>query len=173
MRRVVSECCLFMPFQKAIGGISGYYVASFTPRALALIEANQKNPSWAIPRQLKIVAPLDAKRPLTGARSVNAGPIYDPAQDKMLGGVINTYSTLAFAETTFGLLRSERRLGPVSDLNRRSIANRTAINEWVAAHPLLELGVAEPERRGAAVTLLKVNDKDISDAAIHARIIAR
>ena len=173
VRRVVSECCLFMPFQKAIGGISGYYVASFTPQALALIEANQKNPSWAIPRQLKIVAPLDAKRPLTGARSVNAGPIYDPAQDKMLGGVINTYSTLAFAETTFGLLRSERRLGPVSELNRRSIANRTAINEWVAAHPLLELGVAEPERRGAAVTLLKVNDKDISDAAIHARIIAR
>ena len=86
MRRVVSECCLFMPFQKAIGGISGYYVASFTPQALALIEANQKNPSWAIPRQLKIVAPLDAKRPLTGERSVNAGPIYDPAQDKMLGG---------------------------------------------------------------------------------------
>ena len=109
--RVVSECCLFMPFQKAIGGISGYYVASFTPQALALIEANQKNPSWAIPRQLKIVAPLDAKRPLTGERSVNVGPIYDPAQDKMLGGVINTYSTLAFAETTFGLLRSERRLG--------------------------------------------------------------
>jgi len=173
VRRVVSECCLFMPFQKAIGGISGYYVASFTPQALALIEANQKNPSWAIPRQLKIVAPLDAKRPLTGARSVNAGPIYDPAQDKMLGGVINTYSTLAFAETTFGLLRSERRLGPVSELNRRSIANRTAINEWVAVHPLLELGVAEPERRGAAVTLLKVNDKDITDPAIHARIIAR
>ena len=173
VRRVVSECCLFMPFQKAIGGISGYYVASFTPQALALIEANQKNPTWAIPRQLKIVAPLDAKRPLTGERSVNAGPIYDPAQDKMLGGVINTYSTLAFAETTFGLLRSERRLGSVSDLNRRSIANRAAINEWVASHPLLELGVGEAERRGAAVTLLKIRDADITDAALHARIIAR
>ncbi|MGB8314901.1 MAG: NAD(P)-dependent oxidoreductase [Aestuariivirga sp.] len=173
VRRVVSECCLFMPFQKAIGGISGYYVASFTPQALELIEANQKNPSWAIPRQLKIVAPLDPKRPLTGERSVNAGPIYDPAQDKMLGGVINTYSTLAFAETTFGLLRSERRLGSVSDLNRQSIANRAAIDDWVAAHPLLELGVAEAERRGAAVTLLKIKDADITDAAIHARIIAR
>ncbi|HTH07617.1 MAG TPA: hypothetical protein VL916_17190, partial [Ilumatobacteraceae bacterium] len=116
------------------------------------------------------VAPLDAKRPLTGERSVNAGPIYDPAQDKMLGGVINTYSTLAFAETTFGLPRSERRLGSVSELNRRSMANRAAINEWVAAHPMLELGVAEPERRGAAVTLLKVNDRDITDPAIHARV---
>ena len=112
-----------------MAGFPDIGVASFTPQALALIEANQKNPSWAIPRQLKIVAPLHAtKRPLTGARSVNAGPIYDPAQDKMLGGVINTYSTLAFAETTFGLLRSERRLGSVSELNRRSISNRTAIN---------------------------------------------
>ncbi len=173
VRRVLSECCLFMPFQKAIGGISGYYVASFTPQALALVEANQKTPSWAIPRQLKIVAPLDPKRPLTGERSVNAGPIYDPALDKMLGGVINTYSTLAFAETTFGLLRSERCLGSVSDLNRRSIANRAAINDWVAAHPMLELGVTDPERRGAAVTLLKIRDADITDAVLHARIIAR
>ena len=173
VRRVMSECCLFTPFQKAIGGISGYYIASFTPQALALIEANQKTPSWAIPRQLKLAAPLDAKHPLTGERSVSVGPMYDPAADKMVGGVINTYSTLAFAETTFGLLRSERRLGSVSDLNRRSMANRAAINEWVAAHPLLELGVAEPERRGVAVTLLRVKDADITDPAIHARIIAR
>ena len=61
---------------------------------------------------MKIVAPLDAKRPLTGERSVNTGPIYDPAQDKMLGGVINTYSTLAFAETTFGCcVRTEAGFG--------------------------------------------------------------
>ena len=172
-RRVMTECCLFTPFQKAIGGISGYYIASFTPQALALIEANQKSPSWAIPRQLKLAAPLDAKRPLTGERSVNVGPIYDPAADKMIGGVINTYSTLAFAETTFGLLRSERRLGSVSALNKRSMANREVINEWVASHPLLELGVADPERRGIAVTLLRVRDADVTDPAIHARIIAR
>ncbi|HLF22012.1 MAG TPA: NAD(P)-dependent oxidoreductase [Aestuariivirga sp.] len=173
VRETMAKCCMFMPFQKAIGGISGYYVASFTPHALALIEKNQKQPSWAIPRQLKIAAPVDPKRPLTGERTVNVGPIYDPAQDKMLGGVINTYSTLAFAETTFGLLRSERRIGPVAELNRRSKANREAINEWVAAHPLFEPGVAEPERRGAAVTLLKVKDADIGDPALHARIIAR
>ncbi len=173
VRRVMNECCLFTPFQKAIGGISGYYIASFTPAALALIEANQKTPSWAIPRQLKLAAPLDAKRPLSGERSVSVGPIYDPAADKMVGGVINTYSTLAFAETTFGLLRSERRLGSVTDLNRRSMANRAAINEWIAAHPMLELGVADPERRGIAVTLLRVKDPEITDPALHARIIAR
>jgi lactate dehydrogenase-like 2-hydroxyacid dehydrogenase/phosphoserine aminotransferase len=173
VEQVMSACCLFTPFQKAIGGISGYYIASFTPQALALIEANQKTPSWAIPRQLKLAAPLDAKRPLTGERSVNVGPIYDPAADKMVGGVINTYSTLAFAETTFGLLRSERRLGSASDMNKRSIANRGAINAWVAKHPLLELGVADAERRGVAVTLLRVKDADITDPAIHARIIAR
>ncbi len=172
-REVMVKCCLFTPFQKAIGGISGYYIASFTPQALALIEANQKNPSWAIPRQLKIAAPLDPKKPLTGDRSVNAGPIYDPSTDRMLGGVINTYSALAFAETTFGLLRSERRLGPVAELNRRSIANRAVVDKWTAAHPLLELGVADPERRGCAVTLLKIRDADTTDGSIQARILAR
>ncbi|MBC8036436.1 MAG: phosphoglycerate dehydrogenase, partial [Rhizobiales bacterium] len=158
---------------KAIGGISGYFVASFTPQALELIEKNQKQPSWAIPRQLKIAAPVDPKKPLTGERTVKVGPIYDPAQDKMLGGVINTFATLAFAETTFGLLRSEKRNGPVAELNRRSMANRQAVNDWVAANPLFKLGVANPEHRGAAVTLLQVNDPDVTDPAIHARIVAR
>ncbi|GLS17148.1 phosphoglycerate dehydrogenase [Labrys miyagiensis] len=173
VNNVIAKCCMFMPFQKAIGGISGYFVVSFTPQALGLVEKNQKSPSWAIPRQLKIVAPVDPKRPLTGERTVNVGPIYDPAQDKMLGGVINTYSTLAFAETTFGLLRSEKRLGSVSDLYQRSVRNRAAVNDWVAKHPLFELGVVDPERRGAAVTLLRIKDADITDPAIHARIIAR
>ena len=61
-------------------------------------------------------------------------------------------------------MRSERNIGPVGTLNKRSIANRQAINDWVAPKPLFELGVADEERRGAAVTLLKVNDPDITDA---------
>jgi phosphoserine aminotransferase len=170
---VMAKCCLFMPFQKAIGGVSGYYVASFTPQALDLIERNQQLPSWAIPRQLKLAVPVDAKRPLSGARTVALGPLYDPAADKMLGGVINTYSTLAFAETTFGLLRTEKRVGTVADMNRRSVANRAAIDAWVAAHPLIELGVRDAERRGAAVTLLKVNDPGMQETGLHDRIIAR
>lgn len=173
VRQVMTKCCLFMPFQKAIGGISGYYLVSFTPQALELAEANQKTPSWAIPRQLKLAVPLDARLPLTGDRSVKLGPLYDAEQNKMLGGVINTYSTLAFAETTFGLLRSEKRLGDVTTLNERSIRNRTAINDWVAKYKVLELAVTDPDKRGAAVTLLKVIDEDIVDPAIHARIIAR
>ena len=171
--QVMTKCCMFTPFQKAIGGISGYYIASFTPQALDLIERNQKQPSWAIPRQLKIAAPVDPKMPLTGDRTVKVGPMYDPAQDKMLGGVINTFSTLAFAETTFGLLRSEKRNGSVSELNRRSMANRQAVNDWVAANPLFRLGVKDAEHRGAAVTLLRVNDPGVSDPAIHARIVQR
>jgi len=171
--QVMSKCCMFTPFQKAIGGISGYYIASFTPQALELIERNQKQPSWAIPRQLKIAAPVDPKMPLTGERTVKVGPIYDPAQDKMLGGVINTFATLAFAETTFGLLRSEKRNGAVAELNRRSMANRQAVNDWVAANPLFRLGVRDAEHRGAAVTLLQVNDPDVTDPAIHARIVQR
>ncbi|WFU12252.1 NAD(P)-dependent oxidoreductase (plasmid) [Rhizobium sp. CB3090] len=173
VRAVMAKCCLFMPFQKAIGGISGYFIASFTPAALALIERNQSNPSWAIPRQLKIAPPLDPKQPLSSKRSVDAGPFYDAQEDKMLGGVINTYSTLAFAETTFGLLQTERRVGSVIELNKRSAANRLVVNEWVEKNPLFSLVVSEEERRGAAVTLLKVNDGAISSSDLHARIIAR
>ncbi len=171
--QVMEKCCLFMPFQKAIGGISGYFLVSLTPQALALVEENQKQPSWAIPRQLKLAAPSDPKMPLTGTRTVKLGPIYDPAQNKMLGGVINTFSTLAFAETTFGLLRVEKKIGPVAEMNRRSEANRAAINEWMSHSKLLQLGVGSPEHRGAAVTLIKVNDPAVTDPAIHARIIAR
>lgn len=173
VQQVMSKCCLFMPFQKAIGGISGYFLVSFTPQALALVEENQKKPSWAIPRQLKLAAPVDAKMPLSGERTVKLGPIYDPSENRMLGGVINTFSTLAFAETTFGLLRVERKIGSVKDMNRRSEQNRAAINEWMSNSDLLELGVTNPENRGAAVTLIKVKDKRITDAALHARIIAR
>ncbi len=171
--QVMAKCCLFMPFQKAIGGISGYFIVSFTPQALELVEENQKKPSWAIPRQLKLAAPVDPKMPLSGQRSVKLGPIYDPEQNKMLGGVINTFSTLAFAETTFGLLRVEKKIGPVAEMNRRSEANRAAINEWMSNSTLLELGVTSAEHRGAAVTLFKVNDVGVADPAIHARIIAR
>ncbi|TGQ24227.1 hypothetical protein EN859_036445, partial [Mesorhizobium sp. M00.F.Ca.ET.216.01.1.1] len=82
---------------------------------------------------------------MSGDRSVAVGPLYDPQGDKMLGGVINTYSALAFAETTFGLVRSERPLGSVEDLDRRSTANRDAINARVSRSPVLRLSVTEPE----------------------------
>jgi hypothetical protein len=165
VKQVTAKCCFFMPFQKAIGGISGYFVISFTPQALALVERNAKSPLSAIPRQLKLATPLDQKKPLSGERSVNIGPFYDPAADKMLGGVINTFSTLAFAETTFGLQRVAKMIGPVGKMNARSAANRAALNDWIKQQSLLQLGVAEAERRGAAVTLLRVNDADITTPA--------
>lgn len=173
VREAMAKCCFFTPFQKAVGGISGYFIISFTPQALALVEANQKSPGFAIPRQLKLAAPLDPKKPLSGERSVNIGPFYDPVSDKMLGGVINTFATLAFAETTFGLTDMARRVGDVGALNRRSTANRDLVNSWLAQNDRLEPGVADADRRGAAVTLLKIKDKDITDAEIHACIIAR
>jgi len=170
---VMEKCSMFTPFQKAVGGISGYFCWSMTPACFDLTEANQKDPAWAIPRQLKVVVPVDPKLPLTGEKSAKLGPIYDPAENKMLGGIINTYSTLAFAETTFGLLRTEKLVGSVKDMNTRSVANRKAVNEWTAKDDLLSLGVAEEERRGAAVTLIKVNDNDINDGDLHAKLIAR
>jgi len=170
---VTSKCSMFMPFQKAVGGISGYFCWSMTPQCFDLVEENQKNPAWAIPRQLKMAVPIDASKPLSSEKSAKLGPIYDPAEDKMLGGIINTYSTLAFAETTFGLLRTEKLVGSVKDMNARSVANRKAINEWTAKDDLLDLGVSEEERRGAAVTLIKVNDPDVTDADLNAKLIAR
>lgn len=173
IQAAMSKICMFTPLQKAIGGVSGYFVASFTPQALKLIERNQIDPCFAIPRQFKLAAPVDAKRSISGARTVEVGPFYDAEQDKMLGGVVNTYSILAFAETTFGLLRCGRMIGPVAELNRRSKQNRETVEKWIAGQNLLHLGVANPESRGTAVTLLKIIDPDISDPAIHARVVMR
>ncbi|QUX94055.1 phosphoglycerate dehydrogenase [Marinomonas sp. CT5] len=170
---VLSKCNLFMPFQKAIGGISGYFVVSLTKPALARINTNQKDPSWAIPRQLKIAVPRDAKAPLTSEKTTDLGPIYDAEKDQMLGGIINTFSTLAFAETTFAILRNEKMIGDVYALNARSTANREKVNQWIDNNDLFELGVANADSRGAAVTLLKVTDSDITDPDVHAKIIAK
>ncbi|MDR6433614.1 hypothetical protein [Brucella pseudogrignonensis] len=173
IKAVMEKCCLFTPLQKAIGGIAGYFVASFTPHALALIGRNQQTLSWFIPRQLRLTAPLDPKRPLSSQSSVEIGPFYDPASDKMLGGVINTFSVLAFARTTFGLMRVKSRIGNVEALNLASIRNRDVIANWTKTSTLLSLSVSDVERRGAAVTLLSVNDADITDPETHARILAK
>jgi phosphoserine aminotransferase len=172
-QEVTRRFCFFMPFQKAIGGISGYHILSFTPQALARVERNAKNPLSPVPRQLKLAVPIDPQMPLTGERTVAVGPFYDGAQDKMLGGVLNTFNNLAFAETTFGVLSAERRVGSVTDMNRRSAENRAAINTWLEGQSFIAAGVPDPERRGAAVTLLKINDPDITNTDLHARIIAR
>jgi lactate dehydrogenase-like 2-hydroxyacid dehydrogenase/phosphoserine aminotransferase len=172
IRAFTQKLNMFMPFQKAVGGISGYFAISLTPETLKHIETVQENPAWAIPRQLKMVVPVDPKMPLSGKKSVMLGPIYDPETHTMLGGIINTYSTLAFAETTFGLQRVAKMIGDVDAMNARSSANREFINDWIANQELLELGVADEVRRGTAVTLIAINDADITDAAMHADILA-
>jgi phosphoserine aminotransferase len=173
VQQLLEKACFFMPFQKAVGGIAGYFAATFTPQAIELVERNLRNPAWAIPRHLKLSVPRDAKRPLTSEQTTSLGPFYDPAQDKMLGGIINTFSNTAFAETTFGLVSMQKRVGSVRQLNRQSVINREAVNDWVKRHPLFQLGVTDETRRGAAVTLLRVNDAEITDPATHAKIIAK
>ena len=173
VQKVMSKCCLFMPFQKAIGGISGYFIVSLTPQALRLIENNQNDPAWAIPRQLKLAPPVDTKLPISGKRSVAIGPFYDAQEDRMIGGVINTYSALAFAETAFGLLKAAQRVGSVGDLNLRSVQNRQVVQDWIEKNSLLKFTVNDPEKRGAAVVLLRVADPGITSEQIHTRIIAR
>ncbi|NQU57054.1 MAG: phosphoglycerate dehydrogenase [Rhodospirillales bacterium] len=170
--QVLSKCCMFTPFQKAIGGVSGYFIFSMTEAARAMIDDNMKDPSWAIPRQLKIAVPVDPKMPLSSKITTSLGPVYDPANKAMMGGIINTFSTLAFAETTFAILHNEKSIGDVKTLNQRSMENRQFISDWVEANPLFELGVKNPQSRGAAVTLLKVTDDDITDTDMHVRIIA-
>ncbi|MBI3898837.1 MAG: phosphoglycerate dehydrogenase [Gammaproteobacteria bacterium] len=173
VQQVLSKACFFMPFQKAVGGIAGYFTATFTPEALAMIENNVQTPGWAIPRHLKLSAPKNAKLPLTGDRSTSLGPIYDAQNDKMLGGIINTFSNTAFAETTFGLLSMEQRVGSAKEMNKQSVINRQTVADWVSKHPLFELGVKDETRRGTAVTLLKVVDASVKDPAVHAKIIAK
>lgn len=170
----LDRCCMFMPFQKAIGGASAYFIASYTPQALALMDDNIKNPSWAIPRQLKICAPADPKAPFSSEKSWQYGPVYDPRENKMLGGIINTFSTLNFAETTFGVLRAKKNVGSVRDMNARSVENRDLVNDWIAHNDTLELGVENAPNRGAAVTLLKVKSNQMmDDPALHAKVIAK
>lgn len=171
--QVLEKCCLFTPFQKAIGGISGYFIFAMTNAAQAMIDDNMKKPSWAIPRQLKIAVPLDPKMPLSSEISTSLGPIYDPAKNEMIGSIINTYSTLAFAETTFAILHNERNIGSVKTLNQRSIVNRQLVSDWVDSKPLFALGVENPDSRGTAVTLIKVLDEDIDDLQMHEQIIAQ
>jgi phosphoserine aminotransferase len=171
--QLLAKACFFMPFQKAVGGVAGYFAATFTPQAIALIEKNLRNPAWAIPRHLRLSVPRDAKRPLTGEQTTSLGPFYDAAQDKMLGGIINTFSNTAFAETTFGLFAMQKRVGNARELNRRSGINRAAVDEWLERHPLFEHGVGDKARRGAAVTLLRVTDPDITDPAVHASIVSK
>ena len=173
VQEVIDKCCMFMPFQKAIGGISGYFVISLTPDALNLVNKNQDTPSWSIPRQLKLAVPKDPSKPLNGKHTTSLGPLYDPEEDRMLGGIINTFSTLAFAETTFGLLRAEKRIGSVSELNQCSARNRQAVADWVSQKSLFDLGVADAEKRGAAVTLVKVTDDGVTDPYVHERIISK
>lgn len=170
---VMDKCCLFTPFQKAVGGVSGYFICSLTPEAMGLIDENMLNPSWAIPRQLKIAVPKDAKMPLSSEVKTQFGPIYDPATETMLGGIINTFSTVAFAETTFAILQNEHHFGDVTQLNKRSTNNRQRVADWVDAQNLFALGVQNPESRGSAVTLLKVCDDDVEDEATRSLIIAK
>ena len=172
IKQVFDKCCMFTPFQKAVGGVSGYFIFSMTPEAMAMIDDNMKQPSWAIPRQLKIACPTDLKMPLSSELKTSLGPIYDPETNSMLGGIINTFSTLAFAETTFAILRNERNIGSVQTLNKKAMENRAYVSDWVDNNDLFDLGVKNPASRGTAVTLLKVSDPDITDANIHDRIVA-
>lgn len=173
IKRLLDRCNMFMPFQKAIGGVSGYFSLVLTPEALALVERNLSNSSWAVPRQLKLTPPDDPKKVLSGTHSTKMGPIYDPVNDRMQGGIINTFSNLAFAETTFAIIQSKKIIGPVSKMNERSLKNRALVDKWIARNELFEHGVANPESRGSAVTLLKVKDPEITDPAIHADIIQK
>ncbi len=82
VQQLLAKACFFMPFQKAVGGVAGYFAATFTPQAIEFIEKNLSNPAWAIPRHPKLSVPRDAKRPLTGEQTTALGPFYDPRRTK-------------------------------------------------------------------------------------------
>ena len=170
---LTKKTCFFMPFQKAIGGVAGYFLLSLTPYALKIIDNNIQNPSFAIARQLKLFAPQNAKKPLSSKKTLTTGPFFDAKSQKMLGGVINTFSIKAFAETRFGLLRMEKLIGDVKNMNHKSLANLKTIEKWVEQNTYFELVVTDKARRGAAVILLKIIDNEITNKNIHKRIIIK
>lgn len=169
----VKKCNFFMPFQKAIGGAPGYYAISLTPAARSFIDIIQTNPGFAIPRQYRLAVPIDPALPLTSRKTTERGPIYDPEADEMIGGIINTFSCLAFAETTYALLRMEKRVGSVQELNKLSVANRDVVEKWIAREPLFSLSVEDEARRGCAVTLISVADPDLDDEWLKNQIVLK
>ncbi len=169
---VMAKACMFMPLQKAIGGVAGYYVLALTQDALSLINANATKSGFAIPRQFKLAVPSDPRKPFSSKSSTALGPIFDASTGKLSGGVINTYALLAFAETAFAVVRNRLLFGDICTLNRRSSENRDLINAWLAQSPVFEHAVTDEERRGAAVTLIKVADQRITSVGQKNEIVA-
>lgn len=170
---LVKKCNFFTPFQKAIGGEPGYYAISLTPAARTFIDITQTNPGFAIPRQYRMAVPIDGALPLSSRKTTERGPIYDPENDEMVGGIINTFSVLAFAQTTYALLRMESLVGSVDELNARSVSNRELVARWIRTEPLFDLTVTDEDRRGCAVTLIDVADPDITDVYMRNQIVAK
>jgi phosphoglycerate dehydrogenase-like enzyme/phosphoserine aminotransferase len=168
-REVMEKCCVFTPAQKAIGGEAGLALFSLTPQAQGLIDRNVKDLKWPAPREYQIATlnPSD-----TTERSVEFGPFYAHASDKMLGGVINTTPTRDIAYSQFALLKTKELIGDVHQQNARSLANLKTAEEWFKNNDMFSIGVADETRRSASVLLFKVNENDI-DANTKAKIVAR
>lgn len=166
------EVNIFTPAQKAMSGSEGLALVSLTPEARAQIDANMLNPGWPIPRETSLAVAEKPANPFSSKYSVDFGPFYDTKIGKMHGGVINTTPTLAIAQSHFDLLKMFERVGDIDLLNERAVANREVIENWIAQHPMFEFGVTDRERRGAAVTLLRVNDTEITDVTLKDKIVA-
>ena len=67
----------------------------------------------------------------------------------------------------------KKRIGSVREHNRRSVENRETVCDWVNNSDILDLGVGDDTRRGAAVTLLKVVDRDLPEDDIRNRVIVK
>jgi lactate dehydrogenase-like 2-hydroxyacid dehydrogenase/phosphoserine aminotransferase len=169
---VMVKACMFMPLQKAIGGIAGYYVLALTQAALSQIDTNAAKSGFAIPRQFKLAVPSDPRKPFSSKSSTAFGPIFDAKTGKLSGGVINTYALSAFAETAFAVCRNRHLLGDIRTLNRRSSENRDLINAWLSQSEFFEHAVPDKDRRGAAVTLIKVVDSLVTNLDQKNQIVA-
>jgi phosphoserine aminotransferase len=122
-------------FQKALGGEAGIGVAVLGPRAVERLN------SYVPPRPLPKVIRLQL----------------DGIADESLfdGGLINTASLLTL-EDWMDALRWAARVGGVSELKRRTLANYAVLEAWVARTPWIEFVARDRACRSETSVCLEI-----------------
>ena len=128
---------LTFSFQKALGGEAGAGMAILSPRAIERL--NSYVPPRPLPKVIRLQ--LDGKADQS---------LFD-------GGLINTFSLLTL-EDWMDALRWSARIGGLSELKRRTLANYQVLEDWVARTPWIEFVARERAYRSETSVCLAVSD---------------
>lgn len=124
-------------WQKVMGGEAAHGMLVLSPRAVERLESY--TPPWPLPKIFQ----------LTKGERINMG-IFE-------GSTINTPSMLCVADALDGLMWAER-IGGQRELQRRSEANLSVIEQWVNETPWVDFLPSAPEIRSCTSICLKIVD---------------